>query len=43
MSMYSMRGMKLELSSRSFIKASSVDHRLHAEDTQLFISFSPNN
>jgi len=27
----------------SIIKASSVDHHLYADDTQLFISFSPNS
>src|SRR6218665_1812743 len=27
----------------SLIKASSVDHHLYADDTQLFISFSPNS
>src|SRR6218665_3723002 len=27
----------------SLIKASSIDHHLYADDTQLFISFSPNS
>src|SRR6218665_445533 len=27
----------------SLIKASSIDHHVYADDTQLFISFSPNN
>src|SRR6218665_1320645 len=27
----------------SLIRASSIDHHLYADDTQLFISFSPNS